>query len=261
MSQQIKTFFKFKPLLIELITRDVKTKYRRSILGVMWTLLNPLLMMVVLSVVFSNLFRFNIENYPLYIMSGQVIFNFFSESTTSAMSSIVDNAPLIKKVYIPKYLFALSRVSSSVINVMASFSALIIVMIFTNTELHFTIFLAFVPIILLIILSVGIGLILATIAVKFRDIIHLYGVLVTALMYLTPVIYPTNQLDSVPVIKFLVFEINPISRIMMIFRDLVMYNTIPSVLDFLICLLIGLVALAIGLHVFYKHQDNFILNI
>ena len=98
MSVYIQNFLKFRPLLMELVTRDIKTKYRRSILGVLWTLLNPLLMMLVLSVVFSHIFKFQVENYPLYILSGQVVFNFFSESTSSAMSSIINNAPLIKKV-------------------------------------------------------------------------------------------------------------------------------------------------------------------
>ena len=200
MSVYVQNFLKFRPLLKELVTRDIKTKYRRSILGVLCTLLNPLLMMLVLSVVFSYIFKFQVENYPLYILSGQVVFNFFSESTSSAMSSIIQNAPLIKKVYIPKYLFTLSRVASSIVNVMASFCALIVVMIFSDVELNFTVLLLIVPMAILIVLSTGVGLLLATIAVKFRDIIHLYGVLITALTYLTPVIYPISILS--PKIRF-----------------------------------------------------------
>ena len=105
MSQYLQNFKKFQPLLQELVARDIKIKYRRSVLGVLWTLLNPLFMMVILSVVFSNLFKFDVENFPLYLLSGQVVFNFFSESTTNAMSAIINNASLIKKVYVPKYLF------------------------------------------------------------------------------------------------------------------------------------------------------------
>ena len=170
MNQYIKNFQKFHPLLRELVVRDVKIKYRKSILGVFWTLLNPLLMMLVLSIVFSNLFRFGVENYPVYILSGQVIFNFYSESTSSAMSSVLNNAQLIKKIYIPKYLFTLARISSSVINIMASFSALIIVMVMMRMELHYTLFLGIIPIVCLIIFSTGIGLIMATVTVKFRDV-------------------------------------------------------------------------------------------
>ena len=108
MSRYFQNLKKFLPLLKELVSRDIKTKYRRSILGVFWTLLNPLLMMIVLSVVFSHLFRFQVENFPVYLLCGQVIFNFYNDATTSAMSSILANASLIRKMYIPKYLFIIS---------------------------------------------------------------------------------------------------------------------------------------------------------
>lgn len=100
----------YTPLLIELLKRDIKVKYRKSVLGVLWSVLNPLFMMIILSVVFSTLFKNNVENYPTYIFSGQLIYNFFSEATTSSMSAIVDNASLIKKIYVPKYLFVLARI-------------------------------------------------------------------------------------------------------------------------------------------------------
>ena len=116
MSTYIQNFKKFRPLLNELIMRDIKTKYRKSILGVFWTILNPLFMMVVLSVVFSNMFKFDVEFFPVYLLSGQLIFNFFNEATTNAMGAIVMNGPLIKKIYVPKYMFVLSRIFSSSIN-------------------------------------------------------------------------------------------------------------------------------------------------
>ena len=158
--------------------------------------MNPLFMMIILSVVFSNLFKFDIENFPLYLLSGQIIFNFYSESTSSAMSAITGNAALIKKVYVPKYLFVISRVFSSFINLMASFTALILVMIATRAELHWTVILSFIPLALLVFFSLGIGLILSAITVRFRDIMHLYSVFLTALTYLTPVIYPMSILPS-----------------------------------------------------------------
>jgi len=249
---------KYEPLLMELVSRDIKTKYRRSILGVLWTLLNPLLMMIVLSFVFANIFRFQIENYALYLLSGQLLFNFFSESTSSAMSAIINNAPLIKKVYIPKYLFVISRIASSVINVMASFTALILVMVVTNAGLHYTIFLVIIPITIMIVFSTGIGLILASVAVKFRDMIHLYGVLTTVLMYLTPVIYP---ISDIPERLAIIVNLNPITGMLNIFRDLVLYNTIPSIGEFMVSTVTAFVSLAIGLYVFYKQQDKFILDI
>ena len=137
-TQYIQNFIKFQPLLQELVARDIKIKYRRSVLGVLWTLLNPLFMMIVLSVVFSNLFKFDIENFPLYLLSGQIIFNFFNDTTTTSMGAIIGNSSLIKKIYVPKYLFVLSRVLSSVINLMASFTALMLVMLAMRVEMYWT---------------------------------------------------------------------------------------------------------------------------
>lgn len=258
MTQYIANFSRFRPLLYELMSRDVKTKYRKSVLGVLWTLLNPLLMMIILSIVFSNIFRFQVENYYLYLLAGQIIFNFFSEATTSAMTSILGNGALIKKVYIPKYLFVLSRILSSIINIMASFCALIFVMVFTHSELHFTMFLAIIPLVYLFVFSLGIGLILAALAVKFRDVIHLYSVFITALMYLTPVIYPMSLLPDW--VKNIV-NLNPLTGILTMFRDVVIYNTLPQPLELVKSLIIVVVTLGIGLYTFYKQQDEFILNL
>lgn len=258
MSAYIENFMKYRSLLEELVSRDVKIKYKHSVLGVLWTLLNPLLMMLVLSVVFSNLFRFDIENFPLYLLSGQVIFNFFNDATTNAMSAIVGNAALIKKVYVPKYMFVLSRVFSSVINLMASFAALIIVMIVTRAELHWTVLLAFIPIVLVVLLSLGIGLILSAITVRFRDVMHLYSVLMTVLLYLTPVIYPMSILPEW--LKHLVM-LNPLTNIIIMFRDLMLYNTMFSLGTLMIPLLETVLFLVLGIWIFGKKQDEFVLNL
>ena len=146
MNSTIENFKKYKPLLFELVSRDLKTKYRRSVLGVLWTVLNPLGMMLVMTVVFSTVFRQNIENFPVYLMCGQLVFNFFNEASNMAMTSILGNASLIKKVYVPKYLFPLSRVCSSLVNMLTSFIALIIVIIVTRTPVTWTIITAVFPV-------------------------------------------------------------------------------------------------------------------
>ncbi|MGF6991051.1 ABC-type polysaccharide/polyol phosphate export permease [Lachnospiraceae bacterium PF1-21] len=258
MSNYIQNFLKYTPLLQELVSRDIKIKYRKSILGVFWTLLNPLFMMIILSVVFSTIFKFDVENFPVYVLSGQVIFNFFSESTTGAMGTIVDNGALIKKVYVPKYLFVISRIVSSVINLLASFTALIIVMLAMRVELHFTVLLSVIPLALIVLLSLGASLFLSAITVKFRDIMHLYGVFMTGLMYLTPVIYPMAILpDKVRT----VVQINPITNILLMFRDVMFYNKVPSLTGLVIGGVEVCFFLALGTYVFYKSQDSFILNI
>lgn len=258
MKRYIQNFMKFKPLLSELVARDIKIKYRRSVLGVVWTLLNPLCMMIILSIVFSNLFKFDVENFPLYILSGQVIFNFFSNATTDAMSSIIGNAALIKKVYVPKYLFVLSRVFSSFINLLASFTALLIVMLAMRVELNWTVILAVIPLILVTVFSLGVGLLLAAITVKFRDVMHLYSVFTTGLLYLTPVIYPISILP--PSIKIIVLA-NPLTNMLQMLREVMFNRGIPSFGAVMLGVAEAIVALAIGLYVFYKNQDQFILNI
>lgn len=258
MSTYIQNFLRFRPLLSELMARDIKIKYRRSVLGVLWTLLNPLLMMVVLSVVYSNLFKFDIENFPLYLLSGQVIFNFYSDATTNSMTAILSNASLIKKIYVPKYLFVLSRVCSSVINFFAAFLAMILVMLALRVDLHYTVFLSFVPAVLLVVFSLGVGLILAAITVKFRDVMHLYSVFVTVIMYLTPVIYPMSIL---PDWLTVIVKLNPLTNYLTMFRDLMMNNRIFSAGDLLIGIIEAAAVLVLGLYVFYKNQDTFILNL
>ena len=258
MSRYIQNFLKFRPLLSELVSRDIKIKYRRSVLGVLWTLLNPLLMMIILSVVFSNLFKFDVENFPLYLLSGQIVFNFYSESTSSAMSAITGNAALIKKVYVPKYLFVISRVFSSFINLMASFTALLLVMMAMRSELHWTVMLSPIPLMLLVLFSLGVGMILSAVTVKFRDIMHLYSVFLTALTYLTPVIYPMSILPAwlIPIVK-----LNPITNILQMFRNVMIYNSLPSIASMIIAIVECSIMLVFGLYVFYKNQDDFLLYI
>lgn len=258
MSTYIQNFKKFQPLLNELIMRDIKTKYRKSILGVFWTILNPLFMMVVLSVVFSNMFKFDVEFFPVYLLSGQLIFNFFNEATTNAMGAIVMNGPLIKKIYVPKYMFVLSRIFSSSINLLASFTAMIFVMLAMRVDLHYTVLLAPIPLFFIVMFSLGVGLILSAITVKFRDIMHLYSVFVTALMYLTPVIYPMSILPEW--LKKIVL-LNPITNILMMFRDVMLNNMLPSISSILLAAVETAVVMVIGLYVFYKRQDTFILDI
>ena len=194
----------------------------------------------------------------MYILSGQVVFNFFSGATTDAMSSIISNGSLIKKVYVPKYLFVLSRIISSFINLLASFTALLLVMIATRAELHWKVVLVVIPLILLVVFSLGVGLVLAAITVKFRDVMHLYSVFTTALMYLTPVIYPMSIL---PNWLYKLVMLNPLTNMLMMFRDVMINNNIFDLKSLIIAIIETALMFLIGLYVFYKNQDEFILNI
>lgn len=254
----VSTFLRYKWLLYELVIRDLKIKYRRSVLGYLWSLLNPLLMMIVLTVVFSTLFRFDIPNYPVYLLSGQLIYSFFSESTNMAMSSILNSASLIKKVYIPKYIFPVSRVLSSFVTLIFSLLAMLIVMLVTQVKFTWVILLFPIPLFYILLFSIGMGLILSVLAVYFRDTIHLYGVLLSAWMYLTPIMYPFSMVPDY-VKKFIL--LNPMYYFVEIFRQIVLYGEVPSIEMHLICIAFALLTIIVGLVIFYKNQKNFILHV
>ncbi len=248
--------FKYKSLLFNLISRDIKVKYRRSILGVLWSVLNPLLMMIVITIVFSAIFRFDIPNFPIYYLTGSLIYNFFSESTTLAMSSVVSNSPLLKKVYIPKYIFPLQRTIFSFVNLLFSFIAILLVLIFVPVEPTTLMFLTLVPILYTFVFALGIGMALSALSVFVRDIYHLYSVLLIAWMYLTPIFYPLKIIPNylLPIIKA-----NPLFYFIDYFRNVFMYGKMPTVQDNLICLAFALVSLVVGLLIFKKTQKNFVL--
>lgn len=251
-------FQKYKPLLKELVSRDLKVKYRRSFLGYVWSLLNPLLMMTVMTIVFSYMFKSNIQNFPLYLICGNTLFNFFNESTSLAMYSIIENGSLIRKVYIPKFIFPLSRILSSFVTMSFSLLAIVIVMIVTRAQLHWTIILFWIPLVFLFLFSLGIGLILSGLSVFFRDITHLYSVLMLLWMYMTPLFYPVDA-SFLPagVIAFMSF--NPLYHVITFFRSVVIYGSIPSSAIWFGCVISAGIALCFGLQVFNKAQKNFIL--
>lgn len=254
----MKELWKYKSLLYELVSRDIKIKYRRSILGVLWTVLNPLLMMLILYLVFSKLFRFDIENYAIYILSGQVIFNYYQTATTDCMMAILGNGSLIKKVYLPKYMLVLAKILSGAVNLFASFVALLVVMLLTKETLSFTLVWAVFPFFCLILLAFGVGLFLSAITVRFRDVLHLYGVFCTALFYLTPVIYPISILPEY--MKGIV-SYNPITRILDIFRMIIIENAVPSGADMTYCFLSAVFICLAGGFVFHRRQQKFILDL
>ena len=253
-------FYQFNELLKQLILRDIKLKYRRSYLGYLWSILNPLMMMGVLVFIFSNLFsRFDLPNYPLYLISGQIIFAFMSEATNMAVSSVLANGPLLKKTYVPKYIFTFSRVGSSLVNVLFSLGALVLVMLFTSAT--FSLHLLFFPIILLQVFcfSLGIGLFLAALAVFFRDIQYLWGVFTSMWVYLTPIFYPISIIPEE--YQNIYSTINPMYWYIEEFRDIVLYARIPNIESVLIGSVIALLSLIFGAFYFYKKQGEFILYI
>ena len=255
----LSNFFRYLPLLKELVIRDIKVRYRHSVLGVLWTVLNPLMMMVVMSTVFSRLFGNTIENFNIYYLSGFILYSFLNESTTQALLSVVYNSALTKKVYIPKYLFPLSKVASALVNLCFSFCAMLIVMLLTGTKFYWTIFLSFVPAVYLAIFCCGLGLILSTMNVFFRDIGHFYSIITLLWMYLTPLFYPETLLidNGMPIL----LKLNPLYHNVSYFRILILEGRVPDLTHNLLCIIPGIILLVLGIYVFRKRQDEFILYI
>ena len=251
-------FQHYQALLYELVIRDIKVRYKRSFLGLLWTVINPILTMAVMTIVFSKLFRFQIENYTTYFLVGNILFTFFTEATNNSMHSVLDNSNLIKKVYVPKYLFPISKVMSSVVNLFFSFIALIIVMIATRVPFQATMWLTPIVLCYIIMFAAGIGLILATIMVFFRDIAQLYSIVTLLWMYLTPIFYPVDLLlENAP----WALTLNPMYHYIDFMRKLVLDGTLPSISENMLCLFISVITLLIGLIVFYRKQDKYILYI
>ncbi len=252
----LQNFNKFKPLLANLISRDIKVKYRRSILGVIWSVLNPLLMMIIISIVFSKIFRFTIPNFPIYYLTGSLIFNFFSEATNTAMTSVVTNAPLLKKVYIPKYLFPLQKTISALVNLGFSFIAIVIVLIFMPVQPTWLMLLTPVPILYTLVFSLGLGMALSALAVFVRDVYHLFSILLIAWTYLTPIFYPV---DILPESVMTILKFNPLYHFIDYFRNIFMYGVMPTFYDNLICMIFSGGFLLIGVLIFKKTQNKFVL--
>ncbi len=249
-------YIKYSFLLKQLVNRDFKVKYKRSVLGVFWSFLNPLLIMAVQYVVFSTLFKNNTENYAVYLLVGTVFFNFFNEACGLGLSSITGNAFLIKKVYMPKYIYPLSRLISSLINLVLSLIPLLIVMLITKTPWTWNLLLLFFDIFCLLIFTFGVVLILSTLMTFFQDTQFLWTVVSMVWMYLTPIFYTE---DIIPAKFQKLYHINPMYQYIKFARTCIINGQTPNAMEYVYCLASAVVVLFVGLFVFKKNQDKFVL--
>lgn len=258
---RLKGFIKYKDLMGQLVVRDIKLKYRRSILGYLWTILNPLFIMTIMAIVFSHMFvRGNIPNYPVYLMSGQVLFNFMNLSTKAAIGSITGSSALLKKTYLPKYVFTVSKITSALVDCLLSFTALIIVMLFTGASFSWHLILFPFIIVQEFVFNLGLGLFLAATNVFFRDIQYIYNAVTTAWLYLTPMFYPIEALPG-GALQYAIVHCNPMYAYITQLRCLTLYNCLPPISMVIYGTVDAVIILCFGLWVFLKKQDNFILYI
>jgi len=247
---------KYRFLIQQLVSRDFKTKYKRSVLGVFWSFLNPLMMMMVQYFVFSTIFRSDVPNFAAYLIIGTVMFNFFSESIGMSLMSILGNANLITKVYMPKYIYPLTRVLSSLVNLAISLIPMLIVCLLTGIHFQKSAILALFFIFCLVVFCLGMGFLLSTSMVFFRDTQFLWNVLCMMWMYATPIFYPETIIPDN--LRF-VLRANPMYHFIKNTRICIMNGIAPEPMEFIRCLAIAAVALLIGAIIFRKNQDRFVL--
>ncbi len=250
---EVKDIFRYRDLLRMLIITSIKTRYKRSSLGVVWTLLNPLLYTVVMTMAFSHLFHYSVQNYPVYLLTGLVCWTFFTQTTTQAMNSLVWGGDLLKKVYIPRTIFALAAVGNGLINLSLACVPLVLIMLVFHQPIHISVWFAPVAIFMLAVFTLGISLILSTIAVYFTDIIDMFQVVLQACFYLTPIMYPETILPP----KYIhLLRLNPVYDLIKPFRDVVYLGTFPNTKLLIAAGVSSIFTLCLGWWIFTRKADE-----
>lgn len=251
-------------ILQQLVSKDFKLRYRRSVLGVVWSVLNPLLMMIIMSFVFSYFLRgANVENYPLYLIVGNITFGLMNEATSTGLRSIIDAAPLLKKVKVDRWVFPVQKSLTAVVNFALSLIAVVIVMLFFQVAPTWHLIWMVPALLLLLVFCVGVSLLISALAVFFRDMIHLWSVLITAWTYLTPIFWDLSLLTDAgaPWYVLAVVKANPMYNYIDMMRCAIVYQATPGRTVILLAVAWALVALVAGIIVFRKTEHKFILYI
>lgn len=254
-------------ILKQLVTKDFKIKYRRSMLGVAWSVLNPLLMMIVMATVFSTMFAgargegVPPELYPLYLILGNITFSFMSDTTTQSLSSIIWASSLLKKVKVHRFVFPVQKVLFGLVNFGFSLVAVALVMLWFHIVPTWHLIWLPVFLLLLMFFCIGIGLALSALTVFFRDVMHLWSVIITAWMYFTPIFWTIDMVDRMPHFVQMLVRCNPMYGFVTFIREIVMYQTSPTLQTLLMCAGWAAVAMIIGYTVFHKNERKFILYI
>lgn len=253
MVEELVQLLYYRDLVLQLVSRNIKARYKRSVLGIVWTMLNPLAMMIILTLVFSNLFRLTVPNYSVYLLAGILFWNFFAQATLSATSEIVWGAALLQRIYVPRTVFAVSAVCTSLVNLVLAIFPLMLIMFYLQVPLSAALLSLPLSILLVALFALGIGLIVSLLAVYFSDVVEIYQIALTAWMYFTPIIYP---LDIVPEQYRWFFTLNPMYHLVQIFRAPIYQGTLASGETILIGTVTACAALLMGWWIFAKGADE-----
>ena len=245
---------RYRSLIVELVSRDIKTRYKRSFLGIGWTMLHPLLTMLVLTAVFSAIFRFSVPNYIVYVLSGLLLWNFFSTTTTHAMTQLAWGGSLLSRIYLPKAVFAASSIGTGLVNIALAMVPLLAIMAITRVS--YTPALLFLPVAVALtaVFAFGVGLFISTQAVYYTDVVNMYEIILMLWFYLTPIIYPLSVLPPL-VARFVL--LNPMYTFLELFRAPIYQGQLPAVEVLALGVLWSLASLTIGWWVFTRKADEF----
>jgi ABC-type polysaccharide/polyol phosphate export permease len=258
MTHLISDIYQNRELIWALAIKELQVRYKRSALGFLWALLNPLLMMIVLTMVFSTLMQATIQHYPIFLMSTLLPWTFFSQSLSYSADSIVSNGDLLKKVYVPKAVFPLAAVLSNIINFLLSMIPLVLLLIFFRFPFYWTWLYLFVPFLSLVLFTLGCSFFFAMVNVFFRDMAHILQVILSAWYFFCPIIYP---LDLVPARYHTLFRLNPMVYPLNGFRLAIYYGLLPSPQSMAMSLGVGLATLALGYALFRRYQDTLVFYV
>ena len=247
-----------KFLLKQLVKRNLTSKYKDSFLGVIWSFLNPLCIMLIFTAIFSMLFRFQIKNFPVYFLTGRLLYDFFIAATKGAMYSIRGNANILKRIYVPRYMFAMGAICYEFINFLISLVILFGVMLLTGAQFQITTIFAIIPLMFLILMIIGVGLILAVFNTYFSDIGYLYSIFTLLLMYASALFYP---MEIVPADIQMIFTLNPLYIAITCFRDTILYGVFPELSSLLYLAMFSVMMFAVGFLLFRIHEKKLLLEL
>ncbi len=258
MTKLFSDMYRYRQLIWALALKELKIRYKRSVLGFLWALLNPLLLMVVLSVVFSTIMVNSLPHYAVFLISVLLPWTFFSQSLSYAAESIVGNGDLIKKVQVAKLVFPVSAVVSNMINFLLSLIPLILIVSVLRHPFYWTWLYLPVPLLALTIFTLGATFFFAAANVYYRDVAHILQVLLNVLFYVTPIIY---SIDFIPARHRWLLKLNPLQYMLNGFRLSIYYGLLPAAASILACFVCAFASLAIGYWIFQKHQDEFVFYV
>lgn len=256
MINYFKELFNYREMVFSLVKKDLRGRYKGSVLGFLWTFINPLLQLAVYTVVFSVIMKAGIDKFYLYLFVALIPWIFFSSSVTSGASSVLASKDMVKKIYFPREVLPISYVTSAFVNMLLSFIVIFVVLLFSGTGINW-IAILYLPIIMIVeyILALGCAMLSSALTVYFRDLEYILGIVTMAWMYLTPIMYP---MDLVPEELLPIFNLNPMTPIIVAYRDILYYKQIPHVSTLLQGFILGIVILIIGCVTFRKLQRGFV---